>query len=91
MKTVINIKADKEVKEEAQNLARELGIPLSTIINAYLKQIIRTRELYFSNIPKMTKELELLIGQVEKDLKKKTNIMGPFESAKDMDIYLDSL
>ena len=48
MKTVIHIKSDKEVKEKAQEVARDLGMPLSTIINAYLKQFIRTKEVQFS-------------------------------------------
>lgn len=38
MKTVINIRTDPEVKHRAQKAAKAIGIPLSTIINAYLKQ-----------------------------------------------------
>ena len=91
MKTVINIKADKRIKEDAQELANELGIPLGTIINAYLRQLIRTREVYFSHIPKMTPELELIVGKSLQDLKNKKNIAGPFNSAKEMDEYLDSV
>jgi len=91
MKTVINIKADKRIKEDAQELAKELGIPLGTIINAYLRQLIRTREVYFSHIPKMTPELELIVGKSLQDLKNKKNIAGPFNSAKEMDEYLDSV
>jgi len=47
-KTLISIKVDKEVKEKAQEIARELGFSLSAIVNAYLRQFIRTREVYFS-------------------------------------------
>jgi len=42
MKTVLNIKTDVEVKERAQALAKHLGIPLSTIVNANLKAFIET-------------------------------------------------
>ena len=73
-KTIVNLKTDKEVKENAQKLASELGLTLSAVINAYLKQFIRTREVYFSSIPKMTPALENLIGKVEQDYKKKKNI-----------------
>ncbi|TSC90771.1 MAG: Uncharacterized protein G01um10142_262, partial [Parcubacteria group bacterium Gr01-1014_2] len=69
MKTMINIKADREVKENAQKLAKELGLNLSAIINANLKQFIRSREVYFSVAPKMTPELERLVGQARKDYK----------------------
>lgn len=91
MKTVINIKADKEVKERAHQVARELGIPLSTVINAYLKQFIRTKEVYFSAAPRMTPGLERLLGAIEKDIAAKKNISPAFSSAAEMDRYLDSL
>jgi addiction module RelB/DinJ family antitoxin len=90
-KTVINIKADKKVKEKAQKIAGELGLPLGTIINAYLRQFVRNREVYFSTIPKMTPELEELIGQARKDFKAGKNISPTFSSTKEMDKYLDSL
>lgn len=88
MKTIINIKADKDVKKRAQDVARELGLPLSTVINAYLKQFIRTRRVILSHTPHMTPELETLIGRVETDVKKGRNLSPAFSSAKDMDRYL---
>ena len=91
MKTLINIKADKEVKEKAQKLAKELGLPLSTVINASLKQFIRSRELYFSVAPKMSPRLEKILGVVERDIGAKKNMSPAFSSAKEMDDYLDSL
>ena len=91
MKTIINIKADQEVKEEARRLAAEIGIPLSTLINAYLKQFIKTREVYFSNIPRMTTALETLVGKAQTDFKEKKNIAGPFGTTQEMDKYLDSI
>ena len=57
MKTMINIKTDKEVKENAQKIARELGLPLSTVINAYLKEFIRDREVSFSLEPRLRPEV----------------------------------
>jgi addiction module RelB/DinJ family antitoxin len=90
-KTVINIKADKEVKENAQKLAQELGLSLSDVMNAALRNFIRTRETTFSSIPHMTPELERLLGNVEKDVKEKKNISGSFSTAKEVNAYLDSL
>src|SRR3990167_2244855 len=37
-KAVINFKVDVEVKKASQKLAKELGMPLSTIINSQLKE-----------------------------------------------------
>jgi len=90
MKTVIHIKADWEIKENAQKIARELGLNLSDVINASLRNFIRTREVYFSAVPKMTLELEKLLGKVEEDIKLRRNLSGPFYSAEEMDRYLDS-
>lgn len=91
MRTVIHIKADVEVKENAQKLARELGLSLSDVINASLRNFIRTREVRFSDIPIMTPELEKLLDIVEEDIKKGCNLSPAFESGEEMDKYLDSL
>ena len=45
---VVNVKVDPRVKKEAQKLAADLGLSLSGLINAYLKQIIRTKTVSFS-------------------------------------------
>nr|KKS48660.1 MAG: hypothetical protein UV11_C0006G0065 [Candidatus Giovannonibacteria bacterium GW2011_GWF2_42_19] len=91
MKTVINIKADKEVKEGAKKLARELGLPLSVVINAQLKQFIRNRSLYLAEIPSMTPKLEKLLERAEKDLKSWKNMSPIFNSADDAINYLGRL
>lgn len=48
MKTLLTIKTDKVIKETAQDVASEIGVPLSTVINAFLKQFVRDREVNFS-------------------------------------------
>ena len=90
MKTIINIKTDKEVKENAQKVAAELGLTLSAVVNASLKQFIRSKEVYFSAIPKMTPELEELIGRVRKDYAQGKNISPVFSTAKEALDYLHS-
>lgn len=91
MKTMINIKADREIKQGAQKVVSDLGLTLSAVINAYLKQLIRNKSVFFSSLPRMTPELEALIGQAEEDFKNKRNISPVFSNLKDMDRYLDSL
>ena len=91
MQTVIYIKADKEVKENAQKLARKLGLNLTDVINASVRNFIRTREVVFSDTPQMTPELEKLLDKVEEDIKNKKNLIGPFKTPKEMDKFLDSL
>ena len=48
MKTVLTVKTDVDVKRDAQKLAKEMGVPLSTIVNAQLKQFVRDRRLEMS-------------------------------------------
>ncbi len=92
MKTaMINIKTDKVVKEEAQKLAAELGFSLSALVTASLKQFVRTREVQFSALPRMTPYLEGVIKEVEKDIKAKKNISPAFTSAREASAYLRKL
>lgn len=91
MKTAINIKTDKHVKEKAQKLAKELGLPLSVIVNAQLKQFIRDKELHIFAAPRMSDKLDELIREAEQDLRDKKNISSVFSSAKAMDKHLASL
>ena len=91
MRTVIHIKTEHEVKENAQKLALELGLNLSDVINASLRNFIRTREVYFSSVPRMTVEFERLLGLVDEDIKKKKNLSKEFDNGEEMDVYLDSL
>lgn len=66
-KVVINFKVDKEVKEEAQKLARDLGVPLSTIINAQIKQMLRSRTVTLTTDLKPSPYLEKIIKEAEAD------------------------
>ncbi|MDO8554958.1 MAG: DUF6364 family protein [bacterium] len=90
MKTILNVKTEKALKERAKKVARELGLSLSDVVNESLRQMVKNREVYFSAIPRMTPELEALLGKVETDIKSGQNISPAFMSAKDMDEYLDA-
>jgi len=89
MKTVLNIKTDVEVKERAQALAKHLGIPLSTIVNANLKAFIETGEFKVTREPELSplavKEINLAIKEVSSN-----NKMSPrFTNAPDAIVWLD--
>lgn len=53
MKTLINIKVDSEVKEASQEIANSLGVPLSVVVNAHLREFIRTRAFSVSLDPEL--------------------------------------
>lgn len=87
---MMNIKTDKEVKQKAQKIAKEIGLPLSTVVNAYLREFVRERSVRFSVEPEVRPEIGKLLKQAHTDYKKGKNIVGPFRIAKEMNVYLDS-
>ena len=89
--TVINVKIKKELKENAQKLARDLGLSLSTVINAYLRQFMRNKSVYFTVVPDMSPELERLLGKIEYDVQRGKNLSKPISSKKELKKYLASL
>lgn len=45
---VITIKTPVEIKTKAQATARDLGFSLSSLVNAYLRHLIKTKTVHFS-------------------------------------------
>jgi len=76
MKIITSIKLDKNIKSEATELAKDLGLSLSSVINATLKQFVSERRVVFSSTPlfndKTRKEFLLMKADVEngKDISK---------------------
>ena len=69
MKTVISVKVDKDIKTSAQEVANSAGLTLSTLVNAYLRQVAATRRIELYAPEQMTPKLESLIEEVEAELK----------------------
>jgi len=88
MKTLISVKIDKEIKIEAQNLSQNLGIPLSTLVNAYLRQFVREKKATFSTAWQMSPELESVLGPIENDIKHGKNTSIAVTSAKGLNKIL---
>ena len=91
MKTVINIKVDKDIKAQAFEVAKEMSVPLSTIINAFLKRFISDRSVTFDAPLRPTKYLEKKLKQAMKDIKAGKNLSPLFFDTKKEDAYLDNL
>lgn len=82
MNTVISVKIDKDVKEAAQEVAKSAGLTLSTLVNAYLRQVSATRRIELYAPEQMTPQLEGLIKEVEAELS--AGKMSPdFDTADD--------
>jgi len=86
MKTILNVKVDKEEKEKAKQIASEMGVPLSTIINAHLREFIRTRKFSISLEPRLKPKVEKELRNALKDYKNNKNIIS-FKSADEARKY----
>ena len=77
-KTLLNVKTDVKLKQEAQKVAQELGLPLGTIINAYLRNLIREKKVVFSSPPTPNKKTQKLLRKIDADIRSRKNSKGPF-------------
>ena len=89
VKTVLNIKIDKKVKEEAQKLAKSLGLNLSQIANASYRQFIRERQFTFTDGYTMTPYLENVVKEAQEEYDRGESA-GPFSTVEEMIKYLNS-
>ena len=82
MNTVISVRIDKKVKESAQEVAKSAGLSLSTLVNAYLRQVVATRRIELFAPEQMTPRLESLIAEVERE-RRAGKISPAFDNADD--------
>jgi len=87
MKIQVNLKIDKSTKTQAQKKAKDIGISLSSVVNATLKQFARTGEFYVSSNPSPTPYLEEIVLEARKDYRE-GHTSGPFDNANDLIKYL---
>lgn len=85
---VINIKTDKIVKKQAQDVAAQLGLNLSSVINAYLRQFVRTRKVELNLDEKPSKYLIRQLKQAEKDIKV-GNVSPVFKTGEEAVAWLE--
>jgi addiction module RelB/DinJ family antitoxin len=88
MDTTMLIKTKKDLKVQAQKLAKEMGLPLSTLVNNYLRDFIIERQVTFK-APVPNKKTIKAIEEARKEFKE-GKTPGPF-NAKEAIAYLKSL
>lgn len=89
-KTVLNIKTDKSLKESAQAVARDMGLPLGTIMNHYLRDFVAEKKVVFASYPVPNKKTGKLLKQASADYIKNKNIAGPFKTSSAAMAWLNS-
>ena len=91
MKTMLNIKTDADLKKRAKETASRIGLPLSAVINNYLKTFVEEKQVVFSESLTPNKKTAALLRRINKDIKLGKNLSPRFESAKDALAYLHNL
>lgn len=81
---MLNIKTDAALKKQAKETAERIGLPLSAIINNYLKTFVGEKRVVFSEPLVPNKKTAALLRRIDKDIKSGRNMVGPFHSAEDM-------
>lgn len=89
MKTVLNVKTDVDVKRRAKLLAEHLGIPLSTVVNVYLKNFIETGVFHVEREPQLRSEVIVRLNKSIDDARKEKNMSPTFNTAEDAIAWLD--
>ena len=85
---VINIKTDIKVKREAQKITSDLGLTLSSVINGFLKQLIRDKAVSF-NLNENNPSDYLLTSIKEAKAQRKTGKLHSFKDNKAAISFLD--
>jgi addiction module RelB/DinJ family antitoxin len=90
-KTIINLKVSKSLKHDAQELADELGVPLTTVITVNLKEFVRSRSLTVSAFPRLKPEIEQQLAEAITDYKTGRNVSSTYSSPEDVAAHLSAL
>lgn len=90
IKTVLNIKTDAKLKRRAQTVARNLGLPLGTVINRYLQEFVIEQKVVFERPEIPNARTAKNLRQAHKDLIAGKNISPVFANAKDAIKWLNS-
>lgn len=84
MKTTTSIKIDKDTKDKATKLASNLGLTLSSVINAGLKQFVLERRISFSAEPELNKRSKIILREALQEVKDSKELVGPFANVSDL-------
>ncbi|MDO8594733.1 MAG: hypothetical protein Q7R93_04455 [bacterium] len=83
MNTTLTIKTEKKLRNDAKRTADELGVPLTTVINALLRQFVREKELTVSVDPKPTRAKLALWEKISAEMDKGVGVKS-FDTAEEL-------
>lgn len=87
----VTIKIDAELKQEAQKLAKSLGLSLSAIIENKLRQVVRERRIVFEEELVPNARTAKTLREIEEDVKAGRNLSGPLKTLEEIENHLNNL
>lgn len=88
-KAVLNVKTDAKLKKCAQDVARNLGLPLGTIINRYLQILVIEQRVVFERPEIPNVKTAKILRQAQKDIEAGKNLSPIFTTGAEMDAWLE--
>ena len=77
MTSAINIQVDKETKDQATSILKDLGLNMSTAINLFLRQVVKNDGIPFEiRNPKPSKELKKALREADDIISGKVKSKG---------------
>ena len=87
---VINFTTEEKIKQEAQRIAKKMGISLSMALNNYLKHFVKTKTVVFNADDEIPNQwLTNALKESEADVKA-GRVSPAFTNAKDAIAWLDN-
>lgn len=84
MTTLINVNVDKQIKEDATSILKDLGLNMSTAINMFLTQVVKRNGIPFEIVnPTPSKQLLEALREVE-DMKKNPDKYPSYDNWEDL-------
>ncbi len=83
MTTVLNVKIDDKLKKEAQEVAKAVGLPMSTVVAASLKEFVRTRSVTFSDLPGLKPAIEKELAEHIRKAESGKDLSPEFDNVED--------
>jgi len=84
MKTTTSVKLDTNVKKNASELASELGVSLSGVINILLKNFVQERRLVISSEPELNDVTKKKYNEMLQDIKNEKNVSPAYSTVDDL-------
>ncbi len=78
MDTTITIKTNSSLRQEAKRIAEELGITLTAVVNAFLRQFVRERKFSVSASAMPTKRKIAILEKISREMDEGRGITGTF-------------